>query len=94
MEEISVNDGKGLFDSDGLIDSMILDCNELVKQLTHGDYVLFCQTVVQMVQKLSNLKKGINSDMKSLQDQIDDLVRINEKFSSQLYSAKEDEQNV
>lgn len=94
MEEISVNDGKGLFDSDGLIDSMILDCNELVKQLTHGDYVLFCQTVVQMVQKLSNLKKGINSDMKSLQDQIDDLVRINEKFSSQLYSAKEDDQNV
>lgn len=94
MEEISVNDGKGLFDSNGLIDSMIMDCNELVKQLTHGDYVLFCQTVVQMVQKLSSLKKGINSDMKSLQEQIDDLVRINEKFSSQLYSAKEDEQNV
>ena len=94
MEEISVNDGNGLFDSNGLIDSMIMDCNELVKQLTHGDYVLFCQMVVQMVQKLSSLKKGINSDMKSLQEQIDDLVRINEKFSSQLYSAKEDEQNV
>ena len=94
MEEISVNDGKGLFDSDGLIDSMILDCNNLVKQLAHGDFVLFCQTVVYMVQKLSNLKKGINSDMKSLQEQIDDLVRVNEKFSSQLYPAKEDEQNV
>ena len=74
-EEIKVNDGKGLFDSNGLIDTLIVDCNELPKKLASGEYVGFCGLIVEMVQKLALLKNGITKDRESLQDQVKELIK-------------------
>lgn len=78
MEEISVNDGKGFFDNLGLIDTLINDCNELPKDLMNGQNVRFCKRVVDMVQKLANLKQGIQNDFRSLTEQIKELTERND----------------
>ena len=79
-EEIKVNDGKGLFDSNGLIDTLIVDCNELPKKLASGEYVGFCGLIVEMVQKLALLKKGITKDRESLQDQVKELTKLRDEL--------------
>lgn len=84
MEELSVNDGNGLFDSVGLIDSLIVNCNELVQTLTAGKYVLFCSIIVGMVQKLSRLKEGVKSDLESRENQIADLKRFCDELTAKL----------
>lgn len=79
-EEIKVNDGKGLFDSNGLIDTLIVDCNELPKKLASGEYVGFCGLIIEMVQKLALLKNGITKDRESLQDQVKELIRLRDEL--------------
>lgn len=73
---LTVNDGKGFLDNEGLVDSLIVDCNNAVKELTNGQYIAFCDQMVQMVRKLANLKKGIVNDMKSKDEQIKDLNEL------------------
>lgn len=73
---LTVNDGKGFFDNEGLVDSLIVDCNNAVKELSNGQYIAFCDQMVQMVRKLANLKKGIVNDMKSKDEQIKDLNEL------------------
>lgn len=85
LNDLPVNDGKGLLDNIGLIDSLIVDCNSLPKLLFDGLYVGFCSTLVQMVQKLANLKKGVESDMKALEEQCKELKRVNDELAEQVY---------
>lgn len=75
-EKINVNDGNGLFDNIGLIDTLIVDCNTIVKHLVSGNEVAFCAKIVEMVQKLNSLRKGVTSDTESLQKEISDLRRF------------------
>ena len=75
-EEIKVNDGGGLFDSIGLVDTLIVDCNALPKTLINGQYVGFCAKIVEMVQKLSRLREGISNDIKSRDEIIADKTRL------------------
>lgn len=86
-----VNDGGGLFDSIGLIDSLIADCNETVKQVVSGNYLLFCARVVEMVQKLTQLKDGVSNDTKYLKKEISDLKKLNEDLSDLANSAEKGE---
>lgn len=62
---------KGLFDSQELIGSLINDCNEAVKQLVGGQYILWCATMANMAKKLSLLKDGVRDDIMNKQDQIE-----------------------
>ena len=78
--DVKVNDGKGLLDNEGMCDSLVTDCNNLVKLITSGQYILFCNTIVQMVQKLANLQKGIKSDLQSKDKIIEELKRINNEL--------------
>ena len=73
-----VNDGGGLYDNAGLCDTLIADCNNLVKQAVSGNYLACCNTVVQMVRKLGNLKKGITDDLASKDQIIEELKRMND----------------
>lgn len=73
-----VNDGGGLYDNEGLCDTLISDCNSLVKQACSGQYIQFCNTVVRMVQKLVNLKNGIKKDIASKDKIIEELKRMND----------------
>lgn len=75
--DITVNDGGGLFDSEGLCDTLVNDINNLVKQAVSGNYLLFCDTVVQMTQKVVELKKGIKADLDSKNRVIEQLKEIN-----------------
>lgn len=68
-----VNDGGGLFDAVGLIETLIIDCNEIPRLLIGGHGVAFCTKIVEMVQKLSKLKTGVANDIKSRDEQIKEL---------------------
>lgn len=65
MEDIKLDDG--LYNNLGLIDTLIVDCNDLPKALFNGQYALFCATLAGMVQKLANLKQGVKNDIESLE---------------------------
>ena len=71
---MTVNDGKGLYDNEGLCDSLIVDVNELTKALVSGQYVRYASLTVQMVQKLTNLKAGIRRDIASRDERIRELT--------------------
>ena len=82
--DMTVNDGKGLYDNEGVCDSLIMDCNNLVKILMSGNYVQFCNTIVQMVKKLANLKEGIKKDMDSMKNKVEDLKKTNDSLVEQM----------
>lgn len=76
-ENIKVNDGKGLMDNLGMIDSLIVDCDTLLDILMKGKghRIEFSTKIIEMVQKLANLKSGVKNDMECLQNQIDELLK-------------------
>ena len=78
-DDIQVNDGGGLYDSVGFVDTMILDCNIIVKQIVSGNYIAFCNSMSELVKKLALLKDGITKDMEELKKQIKELVDELEK---------------
>lgn len=93
MDEVKVNDGNGLFDSVGLIDSLIVDCNSAVKSLTTGNSIQFCSIMVQIVQKLSELRKGVVNDVDSLKHQLAEAKQFNNdlvmKMPMEMYEYEE-----
>ena len=82
--DTTVNDGKGLYDNEGVCDLLISDLNNLVKVLTGGQYVQFCVLVTGMAQKILNLKNGIKADMDSMKEKIEEAKRINDSLVEQL----------
>ena len=68
-----IETGKGLFTNEELIDTIILDINSVGKYIMSSNYVGVCNTVVHIVQKLTNLKDGIKNDMKHKDEVIEDL---------------------
>lgn len=82
--DMTVNDGKGLFDNEGLCDSLISDLNSLSKFLVSGQYIQFCAIVTSMAQKLLNLKKGIQTDEDSMKEKVEELKRINDSLVEQV----------
>ena len=88
-EEIKVNDGGGLFDYKGLIDSLIIDCNNGVKAITSGEYIGWCGLNVQMVQKLTALKKGVTNDMESRETEIRKLREENDEMRQRIIEYQE-----
>ena len=81
---LTVNDGKGLMDNEGVCDSLLLDLNTLPKVLMNGQYIQFCAMVSSMAQRLANLKKGINADMQSMKDKVEELKRMNDSLMEQI----------
>ena len=78
-EDIKVNDGGGLFDSLGLIDSLIVDCEKGMKTLVAGSPLEYAAVTVGMVQKLGELKKGVRNDTEDLKKQIRELRELLEE---------------
>lgn len=75
-EKITVNDGRGLMDNTGLINSLIEDCDSLISYLFTGQRILFCSQIVQMVQKLGRLREGVKNDLEDRDRQIKELHEI------------------
>ena len=78
-EDIKVNDGGGLFDSLGLIDSLIVDCEKGMKALVAGSPLEYAAVTVGMVQKLGRLKEGVRNDTEDLKKQIRELRELLEE---------------
>ena len=81
---VEINNGKGLYDNDGILETMILDCNNAVKQLTVGNYISFCNIMVQMVQKITNVRHGIKTDMEAKDKTIEELKQMNNRLVEEL----------
>ena len=64
---------KGLHTNSELIDTIIVDMNNMIKEALSGQYVQICYIVTAMTQKLMNLKKGIDADMASKDKYIEQL---------------------
>jgi hypothetical protein len=80
---VAVNDGKGLFDSDGLIDSLIVDINDITKLLVSGQYIAYCNKIGAVAQKLVTLKNGVKNDISSRDKQIAELNDIISKINEE-----------
>lgn len=83
-KEIKVNDGKGLYDNEGMCGTLVSDLNEAVKAIASGKYLQFCGKVAEMTVKLANLKNGIHNDMESKNKTIEELKQINQSLLEQL----------
>lgn len=83
--DITVNDGNGLYDNEGLCDTMIVDLNDMMKAMAAGQYIKYCSLTVGMVQKLTNLKKGIRSDLEAKDEEIADLKRLNNELAEKVF---------
>lgn len=84
--DMKVNDGGGLWDNEGLVDTLIVDLNRLPKLLMDGQYIAACNTVATMGQRLQNLKEGIKNDSEAKQAQIDELGKLNEEMGQRLFN--------
>ena len=82
--DLTVNDGKGLYDNEGLCDRLLADLNNLPKMLMTGQYIQFCAMVSSMGQRLVNLKKGIKTDMDSMRNKVEELKRMNDSLVEQI----------
>ena len=86
--EITVNDGKGLMDNEGLCDSLIIDMNDLMKAMAAGQYLKFNSLMVGMVQKVTNLKKGIRMEMAAKDEEIRDIKKINSEMTEKAFGVQ------
>jgi len=77
MSKITVNDGRGLYDNEGICEKGILICNAALKDLVSGQYLSFVNKIEQIAQIFGNLKTGIKNDRESLEATIEELKRAN-----------------
>lgn len=73
---MTVNDGKGLFDNEGICDQGIIICNAALKELISGQYLAFADKMQQIAKIFANLKKGIKADHESMEQKIEDQKKI------------------
>lgn len=83
MDKPKINDGGGLWDNEGVCDKGVLLCNEALKCLVSGQYLLFANKIEQIAQIFTNLKKGIAADMASMVAKVDELKRMNDTLVEQ-----------
>ena len=92
-DHVEVNDGRGLFDAEGLIDSLIVDTNEMVKSIVGGNYIGWCKYNVQMVQKLAALKKGVTEEQTEQEKQIEELRKEIDEMARRIMEYQKKEVN-
>lgn len=63
----------GTYTNSELIKSLVADLNALIKNELCGEYVMACAIVTGMTQKLMNLQKTIDNDLKNRDETIESL---------------------
>lgn len=66
----------GLYTNTELMDSVIVDLNNALKELFSGQYIQACCHVTQMSQKLVNLRNTIDDDLKNREETIERLKQV------------------
>ena len=65
----------GLYSNTELIETLIADLNEVIKQTISGQYLQASITITGMTQKLTNLRNTIDNDLKNRDRTIEELKR-------------------
>lgn len=65
----------GLLTNEELIDSLIIDLNNIPKLLINGQGILFCSTISSIGQRLANLKNALKDDLENKNKVIEELKR-------------------
>lgn len=89
----AVNDSYRPLDSEGVCDSLVEDLNNLLKNMAAGQYIRVSSLTLEMVQKLHNLKNGIKAERKNLEDQNEDLRRLNNELAEKAFGAPANKEN-
>lgn len=66
----------GLYTNTELMDTVIVDLNNMLKELFSGQYIQACCHVTQISQKLVNLRNTINNDIKNREKTIEFLKQV------------------
>lgn len=61
----------GIHSNSDLVKSLVADLNALIKNELCGEYVMACAIVTGMTQKLMNLQKTIDNDLKNRDETIE-----------------------
>lgn len=80
MEKPKINDGRGLWDNEGICDHGIVICNSALKDLISGQYLAFTDKMQQIAKIFANLKSGIKADRESMEQKIEELKRMNDSL--------------
>lgn len=65
----------GLYSNSEIVDSLIADLNTVIKETASGQYLQACCYITGMVQKLTNLRRTIDNDLKNRDETIEQLKR-------------------
>ena len=78
----------GLYSNEEIIDTIINDLNDVIKNAMYGNYVSSCTYVAYITQKLINLKKGISDDMRHKNEVIEDLKQQLRLYNPEMTDVK------
>jgi hypothetical protein len=92
--DVTVNDGKGLYDNEGLCDTLLYDLNRIPKILMDGQYIQFCAMIQSMAQRVKHLKDGIKEDLADKDRIIEDLKRANDSLINERSGGDDGDRNV
>ena len=65
----------GIYTNSELVKSLVADLNALIKNELCGEYVMACAIVTGMTQKLMNLRKTVDNDLKNRDETIEMLKK-------------------
>jgi hypothetical protein len=82
---------KGLYTNKEIVDTLINDLNNTIKQLVSGQYLQACCIVTQMSQKLVNLRTSIDDDLRSRDQHIEELKNELRAAGREVLEVPEDE---
>ena len=94
MSNTKINDGHGLWDNEGLTETLITDLNNLLKNMAAGQYIRVCSITMEMVQKLTNLKNGIKAEKDDLKEQIQGLKQLNNELAEKAFGVPVDSEEI
>ena len=63
----------GLYSNSELMETLVVDLNNLLKEIMGGQYIQACCVVTSMTQKIMNLKKTVDDDLKNREQTIETL---------------------
>lgn len=61
----------GTYNNSELVDTIIVDLNNILCKVVSGQYIQACSIVTQVAQKLVNLRQSIDSDIESKNKKIE-----------------------
>ena len=72
-------------DPEGTVKSLIVDLNDLMKNMAAGQYIRFADIAVQMSKKLMSLKDAIRQEKEDHERQVENLMRLNNELAEKAF---------